>query len=318
MKKLNEPFIEGEHYLSLGLVSMAKERFQHALKNNRQKNNLEGVGVCLFYLAQTAVTEKNKAEALKYLEDARAIYRQRGHDQMLIQLNHLENAIQALEEEAQVKQIPEPEPEIKPLDLFKAGKTEAAISIFEKNIQHFRKSDNQIKLAQALLNSGQCQFAVNQTDMAIEHLNEARELAFRLKHEELSQAIDDAFQAIQLVSQQKEIDRQSIAEIVKNVNEPDKRINLLLSKAEISILKHHVKDTETAIHEARKCIPQQNAEKYMALIMLVEVKLLRLKDKFQQASQVLKYALELAAKIGDSDLVQLIQETSATFSKQSG
>ena len=73
-------FVEGEHYLNLGLTELAKEKFIQALEQNKSQSNEQGIGVCLFYLAQTAYFEKNVEEAFSFLQEAQVLYRRKNHD----------------------------------------------------------------------------------------------------------------------------------------------------------------------------------------------------------------------------------------------
>jgi tetratricopeptide (TPR) repeat protein len=317
MAKTFEPFIEGEHYLELGLLSLAKERFQQALQIARAKNDAQGTGVCLFYLIQVAIAENNKPEAIQLLQKAQDHYRQKNHAQMLSQLNLLGQAIDKLAEPENGVELPVeqkiPPENSDPFELFQQGAISAAIAIFEKDVQDFREKNDPQKLALSLLYLGQCQFSNNNLETAIIHLKEAEIIALKINDHNLIQAIQEAFNTIHLLQNQKDIDQKALADLLKNEPDPLKKIMLALGKAEIHILKRNLKEAEMAIHQARSFIPEKNPEKYLALINLVESKFLRLKNKPDQALIVLKYARELAQKCQAEDVMELIQQTESEF-----
>ena len=313
MAKTFEPFIEGEHYLELGLLTLAKERFQTALEIADEKHDVQGMGVCLFYLIQVAIAENNKPEAMKLLQKAKELYQQRNHSQMLSQLDLLNNEIEKLSEpdpNAEKTAPPILIPETcDPFELFQQGEVNKAIKIFEQDIQRFRQANQPYNLALSLLNLAQCQFTNNNQKIAVNHLKEAEQIAHQIKNQELTEAIQKVFNTIHIMEHEQDIDRQSLEDLLKNETDPVQKIMSALSKAEIFILKKNVKDAELAIHQARRFIPDKNPEKYLALISLVESKFLRMKNKTEQANIVLKYAKEFAQKSGADDILKMIQQT---------
>ncbi|MBN2091755.1 hypothetical protein JW964_19225 [candidate division KSB1 bacterium] len=313
MPKIFEPFIEGEHYLDLGLLILAKERFQQALQIATTKQDAQGIGVCLFYLIQVAIAEKNKPEAIHFLQKAREHYHHRNHAQMLSQLELLSHEIEKLTEPDQVEAIPtkeKPLPENPdPFQLYEQGAIEEAIKIFKKDVQTFRKKNQHDKVALSLLYLGQCHFTNNEIQKAMTHLKEAEKIAQEINDQNLINAIQKVFDTIHLIDHQTDIDQISLEDLLKNEPDPLKKIMLALSKAEIYIIKNNLKEAEFAIHYARQFIPEKNPEKYLALIHLVESKFLRLKKKPEQAAIVLKYAKEFAQKSNANDILEMIQQT---------
>lgn len=313
MAKTFEPFIEGEHYLELGLLTLARERFEQALQISTKQNDTQGIGVCLFYLIQVAIAENNKAEAIQFLQKAREHYRQRNHTKMLGQLDLLNNEIEKLTDSNTSKEsileamAPAENPD--PFELYQQGAISAAIKIFESDVQEFRKKNQPYKLALSLLYLGQCHFTNNNLETAITYLKEAEILADKINDQNLKYSIQKAFDTIHLLDHQKDIDQKSLDDLLRDEPDPLKKIMLALSKAEIYILKRNPQEAEIAIHQARRFIPEKKPEKYLALISLVESKFLRLKNKPDQAVAVLKYAKELAEKSRAEDVIKMIQQT---------
>lgn len=313
MAKTFEPFIEGEHYLGLGLLTLAKERFHTALQIANEKQDAQGMGVCLFYLTQVAIAEKNKPEALEFLQKAHDHYQKRNHTRMLSQLNLLNLEIQKLAAPNSIEETPvppeSPQEKSDPFDLLQQGAIEDAIQIFTKDVQEHRQKNQPDKLALSLLYLGQCQFTQNDVKTAITHLKEAEKIAKELNHPGLIDAIQKAFDTIDLLEKQKVIDQNALEDLLKNEPDPLKKIMIALSKAEIHLLKRNITEADWAIHQARRFVPEKNPEKYLALISLVESKLLRLKNKPEQAITVLKYAKEFAKKSDAKDILDMIQQT---------
>ncbi len=312
MAKTFEPFIEGEHYLNLGLLTLAKERFQTALQIADENHDAQGMGVCFFYLIQVAIAEKNKPEAITLLQKARDHYGQRNHSQMLSQLDLLKNEIEKLvepEPNDEKTSIPIAIPESHdPFELFQQGEINKAIKVLEQDIQRFRQANQPYNLALSLLYLGQCEFTNNNQKLAVNHLKEAEQIAHQLKNQELTEAIQKAFHTIHIMEQEQDIERHSLENLLKNETDLVQKIMLALSKAEIYILKKNVNEAELAIHQARRFIPEKNPEKYLALISLVESKFLRMKNRPEQAVIVLKYAKEFAQKSGADDILEMIQQ----------
>jgi len=309
MSKSTKFFIEGEHYLSLGLLTLAREKFEAALELSRQFNEQDGVGVCLFYLAQIAANEKNRSAAMNYLKEARAFYRTRNLPQMLTQLDHLEKAIHAIDENVETKGGEAPLTRQDPFELWRNGDLEQAIKIFSHDVQQFEKNKNQLYCGMSLIYLGQAEFANGQTKAALEHLNQARAIADELQNKSLQNALNNAYKTIDFVESQPEINHKSLEQLMDSVDDPIQKLHLALKKGELLILQGIAREAEVAIHEARKQLPSENPEKYQALIMLHETKLLHLKGKSDQARKVLEAALILARKVNDPTLKVLIEQT---------
>jgi len=313
MKKSIEIFIEGEHYLGMGLPVLAREKFLAALAINQANQDAEGIGVCLIYLVQIEITEKNKRNAQAYLDQAKVHYQHRNLEKMLGQLKLLQEAIDALDAQTETpgaEPAPSlPEATIDPFALFRNGEIEQATEIFIADVAEFRQTRNVRKLALSLLYLGQCRFTLGQMTEARAALNEARQLAQQLQDMEILHGIAQVFENMNLIDQQKDLDRLSIAEITSQKLPVLRRFMLLLSKAEILILKGLGKDAELAIHEARKLLPPESFEKQLVLIMIVESKLLRLKGKTGAAKSLLQQTRALAQKSGEPELVQLVEKS---------
>lgn len=315
MKKSIETFIEGEHCVSLGLLTLAREKIQEALEINKKNGDEEGIGVCLIYLAQIEIKENRKATAQEYLDQAREHYRQRNMEDMLTQLDLLQEVIDNLKQNLTTDvtvpktKNPQQPAAVDPFQLFREGEVEAAAKIFVDDILKFRQSDNQRKLAMSLLYLGQCQFTLGKHSDAFSHLNEAREIAQKIQDHELIHTINGVFENIALIEQQKELDKLTLQELLEQDLTPTKKLMMLLSKAEIQILKGLGQEAERAIHEARKLLPQQNVEKQLVLIMIVESKLLRFRGKIDSAQKLLDQAKEIAEKIREPELVRLVEKS---------
>lgn len=313
MKKSIEIFIEGEHYLGMGLPVLAREKFLAALEINQANQDAEGIGVCLIYLVQIEITEKNKRSAQAYLEQAKVQYQNRNMEKMLEQLKLLQDAIDALEDQAEVPEAApahfQPESVVDPFSLFRNGEIERASEIFAADVAEFRQKRNERNLALSLLYLGQCRFTLGQMTEARAALNEARQLAQPLQDHEILHGIAQVLENMNLIEQQKDLDQLSIVEIVSQKLPELQRFMLLLSKAEILILKGLGKDAEMAIHEARKLLPPEHFEKQLVLIMIVESKLLRLKGKTGAAKSLLQQTRALAQKSGEPELVQLVEKS---------
>jgi tetratricopeptide (TPR) repeat protein len=314
MKKSIDTFIEGEHYIGLGLLTLAREKFLEALEINKKQQDDEGIGVCLIYLAQIEIKEKKKNTAQEYLNQAKAHYKNRNMEKMLAPIGLLQTMVDAIEQKPEAPvlptaKIPEPPAPCDPFQLFSDGEIEHAALIFSKDVAEFRHSGNQRKLALALVYLGQCHFTLGQLAEARTALNEARNIARQIRDAEIIQEINQVFENIHLIEQQKELDNLSVQEICGQKLSPAEILILLLSKAEILILKGLGNAAEIAIHEARKLLPKQNLEKQLVLIMIVESKLLRLKGKIKPAKSLLQQAREIALKTREPELVQLVEKS---------
>jgi tetratricopeptide (TPR) repeat protein len=306
MKSSVDAFIEGEHYLSLGLLTLAKEKFIESLAMNQKNDDQEGTGVCYFYLAQVAAAEKNKPEALDFLGKAREVYEQRGMEQMINQIEHLEKAIHKVKSKPQPILDVNPTPRKNPFELFRNGEVAEAIQIFEADVKKFRAAQDWHHLAMSLLYVGRCYFRIEKDETALKLLQEAQEVAAKVSHNELQQSINQALKSISVVLHQTEIVYKPLAELMASTDDAGQKISLALSKAEIYIIRGNVKQAEEAIHTARKCIPKKNPEKFQALIMIIESKLLLLKQQFEPAQKVLEMAQTIAEKLQDQELLDLL------------
>ena len=309
MKSSVNTFIEGEHYLNLGLITLAKEKFQQALAFNQQTKDPEGEGVCFFYLARTAIAEKNKDEALEYLKKARKNYDERGMRQMLEQIKLLEDAARQIkQDEKPIVDVP-PVPENNPVELFRSGKFEAAIKIFASDVQKFRAQHDQERLAMSLLYLGQCLCTIEQDDDALTKLDEAHAIAEELSNPELIESVHHVQETVRTVKAQTELNKLSLTDLETAPIPPAEKVATALSKAEIFIMRGNSANAEKALHLARKSVPEQENEKLQALILVVESKLLRLKQKFDPALKVLQLAQAIAEKLNDQELLDLIRTT---------
>ncbi|MCK5738043.1 hypothetical protein KAH55_02635 [bacterium] len=301
-----EAFLEGEHYLNLGLTELAKDKFTQALEQNRSQNDEQGIGVCLFYLTQTAYLDKNIEEALSFLKTAQAIYQRRNHEQMLNQLDILEQGIRNLSKTEDQKTAPIPHTPL-PLTIPDAQDEEKPIPL-EAEIKQLRKQGNSLLLAQKLLQLAQTKLAQTDYSLATQSLHEAHEIAHQLGDKNLQSQIHQEFEDITLMRNHQDIDERSLQELVESAQSPQDKIKLALSKAEILILKNDFQGANEALHEARKRIPTESKERFIVFSMLVEFKLLLKQGLLERANTVLDYANKLATQINDSELLSLVQK----------
>lgn len=301
-----EAFLEGEHYLNLGLTELAREKFTQALEQSKSQKDEQGAGVCLFYLTQTAFLDKNIEEALFFLKAAKAHYKRRDHEKMLNQLDILEQGIHNLSKIEEQKAALNPEtplPRPIPNDQEKAQ----PISL-EAEIKLLREQGNSLLLAQKLLQLAQTKLGQTDYALATQYLHEAHEIAHQLGDKILQSQIHGVFEDITLMRNHQDIDERSLEELVASAQTPQDKIKLALSKAEILILKNDFQGANEALHEARKRIPTEAKERFIVFSMLVEFKLLRKQGQLEQADSVLEYAYKLAVQINDSELLSLVQE----------
>ena len=301
-----EAFLEGEHYLNLGLTELAREKFTQALEQNKAQNDEQGIGVCLFYLTQAAFLDKNIEEALSFLKTAQALYQRQNHEQMLNQLDILEQGIRKLSKIEDQKTALNPDTPL-PLPISDAQDAEKPITL-EVEVKQLRKQGNSVLLAQKLLQLAQTKLAQTDYSLAIQSLHEAHKIAHQLGDKKLQSQIHGAFEDINLMRNHQDIDERSLQELLASAQSPQDKIKLALSKAEILILKNDFKGANAALHEARKRIPRESKERFIIFSMLVEFQLLRKQGMLEQADTVLDYANKLAAQIDDSELLSLVQE----------
>lgn len=312
MPKSIEPFIEGEHYLSLGLLTLAQEKFEIALQTNRIQNDLTGIGVCLFYLTQIAIAEKQQAIASKYLAEARQIYQQRGRHEMLNQLNLLEHEIKKLDlEPANTLAAPDTlsTTPINPITLFLQGEFEPAREIFARDVELLRQQPQPSALARALLYLGQCELFLDQPETARTYLNESQQIALQHQDMELITILKDTFDKMKYLEEHQQIDQTPLNKLLATAKGPQEKLLLALAKAEILLLKKRVAESEIALHQARKLLPEQHPERFLTLILLTESKLLVLKNRIDQALRLLDFARQYAEKTQDPDLMALVKLT---------
>ena len=310
MSKSTKFFVEGEHYLRLGLLSLAQEKFKTALELSRQHQEAEGIGVCLVYLARIAAAEKKKKEALDFLNQAKALYRDRGHQAMLAQLEVLKKTIGEIRESstADVHPIEEVKSE-DPFELCKRGDFKTAAFIFKNDVAHFRERHNTLHLGMSLLYLSQTLFSDGQNEESFKYLNEAQQIARHLDNADLQKALENAVHVRTLVEQHRDIDGKSVGELIRTVSDPIKKLNLALKKVEIALLKGNGPEAEEALFEARKYIPKKQPEKFIALTMLLESRIMLFQGKKEQAQKVLEYALGYADKAEDHELSGLIKQS---------
>ncbi|MCI0511965.1 hypothetical protein L0128_01970 [candidate division KSB1 bacterium] len=312
MPKSIEPFIEGEHYLSLGLLTLAQEKFEIALQTNRTQHDLTGIGVCLFYLTQIAIAEKNQAVASKYLAEARQIYQQRGMQEMLKKLNLLEHEIKKSgAEPANTLEAPEIQPAtpINPITLLMQGEFKQAREIFARDVAQLRQQPQPSALARALLYLGQCELFMDQPTTARTYLNESQQIALQNQDTEVIAILKDTFDKMQYLEEHQQIDKTPLNNLLATASNPQEKLLLALAKAEILLLKKRVAESEIALHQARKLLPEQHPEKFLTLILLTESKLLVLKNRVGQAPRLLDFAQQCAEKTQDPALIALVKLT---------
>jgi len=300
-------FVEGEHYLNLGLTELAKEKFIQALEQNKSQSNEQGIGVCLFYLAQTAYFEKNVEEAFSFLQEAQVLYRRKNHDQMLRQLDILEQGIHDLAD-TQKSEVPDSSA-VSSSPITADVQAEEHVISLESEVDQLRQEGNTPILAQKLLLLAQKEMTQRDYSLATQYLQEAHRIGQLLDDQKLQSQIHAAFEDITLLKNHADIDERSLHELLSSAKLPQDKFTLALSKAEILTLHNDIKGANEALHEARKQIPADSSkEKFIVLSLIVEFKLFQKQGLVEQADKILDYAKKLATKINDNELLLLVQQ----------